>query len=198
LCRRLSLPRRVPRRPRADGALAWLDARPAEWKDKIEVVAMDGFTGFKTATAEEVPDATAVMDPFHVVRLAGDALDECRRRVQQQLHGHRGRKDDPHVEVEATWGIYQRMIAAYRQPERARGRELMKTVIDSVATGVPPGKHSGAPAAWSGPRRARRGPVASQAASAEASVSPCSWGFLGTSTCRTAGAYESPAGQRPA
>ena len=35
------------------------------------------------------------MDPFHVVRLAGDALDQCRRRVQQDLHGHRGRKDDP-------------------------------------------------------------------------------------------------------
>lgn len=42
----------------------WLDARPAEWKDKIEAVAMDGFTGFKTATVEEVPDATAVTDPF--------------------------------------------------------------------------------------------------------------------------------------
>jgi len=56
---------------------------------------MDGFTGFKTATAEVLPDAVAVMDPFHVVRLAGDALDQCRRRVQQDLHGHRGRKDDP-------------------------------------------------------------------------------------------------------
>ena len=33
----------------------------------VEVVAMDGFTGFKTAAAEEVPDAVAVMDPFHVV-----------------------------------------------------------------------------------------------------------------------------------
>ena len=83
------------------------------------------------------------MDPFHVVRLAGDALDRCRRRIQQATHGHRGRKDDPlyrarrtlhtgaglltdkqkdrladlfatddHVEVEATWGIYQRMITA--------------------------------------------------------------------------------------
>jgi len=30
-----------------------------------------------------------------VVRLAGDALDQCRRRVQQDLHGHRGRKHDP-------------------------------------------------------------------------------------------------------
>jgi transposase len=35
------------------------------------------------------------MDPFHVVRLAGDALDQCRRRVQQATCGHRGRKGDP-------------------------------------------------------------------------------------------------------
>lgn len=35
------------------------------------------------------------MDPFHVVRLAGDALHQCRRRVQQNLHGHRGRTGDP-------------------------------------------------------------------------------------------------------
>jgi transposase len=35
------------------------------------------------------------MDPFHVVRLAGEALDQCRRRIQQGIHGHRGRKDDP-------------------------------------------------------------------------------------------------------
>ncbi len=33
--------------------------------------------------------------PFHVVRLASDALDRCRRRVQQDTHGHRGRKNDP-------------------------------------------------------------------------------------------------------
>ena len=33
--------------------------------------------------------------------------------------------DDEHVEVEATWGIYQHMIAAYREPDRKRGRELM-------------------------------------------------------------------------
>ena len=111
---------------------------------------MDGFSGFKTATTEELPDATPVLDPFHVVRLAGDALDQCRRRIQQALHGHRGRATDPlyrarrtlhtgldlltprqkarlealfagdeHVEVEATWAIYQKMIAAYREPDRA-------------------------------------------------------------------------------
>ena len=146
----------------------WLAERPQAWRDGVEVVAMDGFTGFKTATTEELPDAVAVMDPFHVVSLAGDALDRCRRRVQLAIHGHRGRKDDPlyrarrtlhtgadlltdrqcerlnalfesddHVQVEATWGIYQRMIAAYREPDRAKGRELMVTLIDSVSQGVP-------------------------------------------------------------
>jgi len=146
----------------------WLAARPQSWRDGLEVVAMDGFTGFKTATTEELPDAVAVMDPFHVVRLAGDALDQCRRRVQQDTRGHRGRTADPlyaarrtlytgadlltdkqtqrlhalfagddHVEVEATWGIYQRMITAYREPDRPRGRALMQRLIESVSHGVP-------------------------------------------------------------
>jgi transposase len=43
----------------------WLADRPRTWRDGVEVVAMDGFTGFKTATAEELPDAVPVMDPFH-------------------------------------------------------------------------------------------------------------------------------------
>ena len=36
-----------------------------------------------------------VMDPFHVVHLAGDALDECRRRIGQERHHRRGRGTDP-------------------------------------------------------------------------------------------------------
>lgn len=150
----------------------WLAARPQAWRDGVEVVAMDGFTGFKTATSQELPEAVPVMDPFHVVRLAGDALDRCRRRVQQRLHGHRGRTKDPlyrarrtlhtgadlltakqtdrltklfdpqthgdaHIEVEATWGIYQRMIAAYREPDRVKARDLMVKLIESVSQGVP-------------------------------------------------------------
>ena len=73
----------------------WLAARPQAWRDAVEVVAMDGFTGFKTATTEELPDAVAVMDPFHAVRLGGEALDDCRRRVQQATCGHRGQRGDP-------------------------------------------------------------------------------------------------------
>jgi len=57
---------------------------------------MDGFTGFKTAAVEELADdVTVVMDPFHVVRLAGPGLELSRRRVQLQTRSHRGRAGDP-------------------------------------------------------------------------------------------------------
>ena len=51
----------------------WLAARPQAWRSGVEVVAMDGFTGFKTATTEELPAAVAVMDPFHVGAGRGQA-----------------------------------------------------------------------------------------------------------------------------
>ena len=73
----------------------WLASQPDTWRERIEIVAMDGFTGFKSAAAEELPGARAVMDPFHVVHLAGNALDECRRRTGQELHHRRGRSTDP-------------------------------------------------------------------------------------------------------
>jgi transposase len=73
----------------------WLAAQTPAIRAGIETVAMDGFTGFRTATAETIPRAAAVMDPFHVVALAGNAVDRCRQRVQQEIHGHRGRSGDP-------------------------------------------------------------------------------------------------------
>ncbi len=42
-----------------------------------------------------LPDAVQVADPFHVVRVANERLDEVRRRVQNETLGHRGRKSDP-------------------------------------------------------------------------------------------------------
>lgn len=44
---------------------------------------------------------------------------------------------DEDVEVEATWGIYQRIIAAYRHPDKTVGKTMMHAVIDTVASGVP-------------------------------------------------------------
>ena len=74
---------------------SWLAVCPQEWKDNIEIVAMDGFSGYKSAAASQLPGAVTVMDPFHVVHIAIDALEQCRQRVQQETLGHRGRKGDP-------------------------------------------------------------------------------------------------------
>lgn len=74
---------------------AWLDARDPAFRAQVQVVAMDGFGGYKNAAATALPDAVTVMDPFHVVALAGHKLDLCRQRVQQDTLGHRGRTGDP-------------------------------------------------------------------------------------------------------
>jgi hypothetical protein len=44
---------------------------------------------------------------------------------------------DEHVEVEATWTIYQRTVAAYREHDRNRGRTMMQALINMLSTGVP-------------------------------------------------------------
>ena len=146
----------------------WLAERDQAWRDGVEVVAMDGFTGFKTAATETLPDAIEVMDPFHVVQLAGDALDRCRQRIQQETLGNRGHAGDPlygarrtlhtgealltdrqrtrlealfadddHVAVEATWGVYQNIVTAYRDPDPKKGREALQKVINAISRGVP-------------------------------------------------------------
>jgi Transposase len=42
-----------------------------------------------------LPDTTQIADAFHLVKLANSKLDECRRRVQEETFGYRGRKSDP-------------------------------------------------------------------------------------------------------
>lgn len=74
---------------------SWLQDRDPAWRAGVQIVAMDGFTGFKTAAVEELPSAVEVMDPFHVVKLAGTALEKARQRIQYETLGCRGRSKDP-------------------------------------------------------------------------------------------------------
>lgn len=41
----------------------WFSQRDQDWRGRVTVVAMGGFTGFKSAAGEELPKARAVMDP---------------------------------------------------------------------------------------------------------------------------------------
>lgn len=73
----------------------WVAARPADWRAQIKVAALDPFRGYATALSTCLPQATRVADAFHITRLGLAAVDDVRRRVQQQSYGHRGYRDDP-------------------------------------------------------------------------------------------------------
>lgn len=73
----------------------WLLARGEVFRAGIAVAALDPFGGYKSAIDDQLADATAVLDAFHVIKLGTQVVDEVRRRVQQATTGHRGRKGDP-------------------------------------------------------------------------------------------------------
>ncbi|WP_224744527.1 ISL3 family transposase [Chryseoglobus sp. 28M-23] len=74
---------------------AWLQGRGPDFRDRVKIATLDPFRGCKNAIDDQLDDARAVLDAFHVVKLGTKVVDDVRRRVQQQLHGHRGRKGDP-------------------------------------------------------------------------------------------------------
>lgn len=73
----------------------WLDERGEDFKAGVQVATLDPFQGYKAAIDDELAEATAVLDVFHVLALGTKCVDEVRRRVQQATTGHRGRKGDP-------------------------------------------------------------------------------------------------------
>jgi transposase len=73
----------------------WLKDEGLEVTVTVEHAALDPFRGYANAIRDELPDAVAVLDAFHVVKLGSTALDEVRRRVQQHTLHRRGHKDDP-------------------------------------------------------------------------------------------------------
>ena len=77
----------------------WLEERGEDFRSGIQIATLDPFQGYKNAIDDQLQDATSVLDAFHIVKLAGDAPGEVRRRVQQDTTGHRGRKGDPLYQI---------------------------------------------------------------------------------------------------
>ena len=47
--------------------------------------------------------------------------------------------DDRHAAVQAAWGVYQRLIQAYRTEDPGLGKYLMQRLIDSLKRAIPDG-----------------------------------------------------------
>ena len=73
----------------------------------------------KNAIDDQLQEATSVLDAFHIVKLAGDSLDEVRRRVQQDTTGHRGRTGAPFYQIRLLLRASRHKLTP-RQQERLR------------------------------------------------------------------------------
>jgi transposase len=73
----------------------WLDRQPHHVKDRLHYGCLDMSRVYNAVFKVVTPKATRVIDRFHVMRHALLAVDQVRRRVQQQREGHRGRTGDP-------------------------------------------------------------------------------------------------------
>lgn len=73
----------------------WLAGQSPQWCDAIDYGVLDLSGTYRKVFDDALAHVTQVADPFHVVKHANEKLDECRRRVQNETLGHRGRKHDP-------------------------------------------------------------------------------------------------------
>jgi len=79
----------------AAGPCAWFAERDPGWLAQIRWATLDLSGPYRAVFDTMLPHAVQIADPFHLIKLANQALDETRRRVQNETLGHRGRKDDP-------------------------------------------------------------------------------------------------------
>ena len=109
---------------KAEEPKAWLENRGEEWLDKVRYATLDLSATSKSVFDATVPHAVQVADPFHVVKHAGVQLDQCRRWVQQELLGHRGRKGDPLFRA-------RRLLAKAHERLDERGNEKLTGLLEA-------------------------------------------------------------------
>lgn len=107
---------------------AFFDELGAERSAKLAAVSMDMSPAYAKAVREHAGQATIVWDPFHVVALAGNALDAVRRAHWNHLRAHED-ADAARKFKGARWALHkrpenlsERQAETLRELERAGGR----------------------------------------------------------------------------
>jgi transposase len=109
----------------------WLDEQPGEWVAGIKVVSLDPHEGYRAAVrrCQLLADVTMVVDPFHIVRLANQAVTKCRQRVQQATLARRGWKGDP------LYGIRKLLLMGAEHLDETGRERLDQALADGDPTG---------------------------------------------------------------
>lgn len=108
----------------AKAVVDWLTARGEPWCAAVRHVAIDMSTVFLSAVRQALPHAVVVVDHFHVVQLANQAVTEVRRRVTWTLRGRRGRKGD------GEWDARRLLVRNRENLSDRRFAKLWNTLVD--------------------------------------------------------------------
>lgn len=108
----------------ADTVVDWLHARPADWREQVRYVAIDMCTVFLCAVRTALPQATVVVDHFHIMQLANKALSDVRRRITFSLRKRRGRKND------GEWDVRNLLTRNREDLSERRFARMWNTLVD--------------------------------------------------------------------
>lgn len=104
----------------------WLGEQSEAFRAGITHVVIDPSAAYAAAvTSELLPNAVLVVDHFHLVKLANDALTGVRRRVTFDAHGRRGRKQDP------EWANRRRLLTARERLSPRAFATMWNTLVDN-------------------------------------------------------------------
>jgi transposase len=120
----------VPGRSAAEPC-RWLAERGDEWCAQIRWATLDMSGPYRATFDTMLPDAVQIADPFHLIKLANNKLDEVRRRVQNETFGHRGRKPDP---------LYRARKLLVMAEERVIDVDGRERLLGLLAAGDPKGE----------------------------------------------------------
>jgi transposase len=109
----------------------WLSERSEAFREAVAYVAIDPAAVYATAirTPGLLPNATIVVDHFHLVKLANDALTKVRRRVTWDLRDRRGRKLDP------EWANRRRLLRARERLSDKSFAKMWNAILSEDDTG---------------------------------------------------------------
>ncbi|MDT5111258.1 MAG: transposase [Mycobacterium sp.] len=109
----------------------WLSERSEEFRAGVQFVAIDPAAVYATAirTPALLPNATIVVDHFHLVKLSNDAVTKVRRRVTWDLRDRRGRKLDP------EWANRRRLLRARERLSDKSFAKMWNTIVSEDDTG---------------------------------------------------------------
>jgi transposase len=112
----------LPDRKKAT-VVAWLKSIPAAIRERITTVCTDIWEGYITATQEVLPQATIVIDRFHVARHYRDAVDSLRKQEVRRLHKELPK--DAHDDLKRTLWPFRKRSSDLDAAEQERLEALL-------------------------------------------------------------------------